>query len=785
MEGQAPAAPAQTAPAAAPAQAAQAPQQGGQQQAEPDAKTQGMVKKALEPIANMISKIGDQQTIIQVLQCITQSKNIMEALGKLKGILSQKNKQAQDEKKEQAASQEQPTDQAGEEQQAAEATELDEGLFDRAKAKANAWAQGAKAAGTNVAAWAQKKATGDTNLQKQDVYGSMQTGKFGTLIQQYIGKIQSLKKEMTDFVAKSKDEEAKKQTEEMIAQVDSFVKAGQEALDSAKADLKKAGGDRQAAAQQQQGGDEKKPDGGEEKKDGEQKQGDAKPADNQQGEKSAAGDKKEEAKPEDNKGDGDQQINENTKLTLTIGQLRRLTEQAVNEGWFSNVAQKAGQVAKGIGQAVAGAAKTQAQNAKAFAKQAASDIKQGAVNLATTGDTRGAAGPQRFAADLSRIIGELEMDLKDCKWSEKQNPQLAQVIKNIEVAANKIHGQGEKGHTTTWDKIRHGMGKMVGTTVSAAVQAAAINTLFGPLKQFMSPRWYAALVAFCTVILRWYLNNLGNKDVNADKKAEKAQAVAQPAAEQSVNESPEIPKMVMERAFRRAALAYGGHRVVKEGIPPTVVAQATTNAVMAWLKNDPNAKAKHDRDTRTLWPDEMTDEQFREACVVNGDKVFFNGIHEDLYPDAIQRLCKMEGITCTDGLAENLSGCLGRFHNGIPLSLLRDKNTMKMLSQIVGPDYEDFGRGNTHAFMYDLFEKLKPDQIVSICSQQKGSAGAARALADAVYGQLKTGKDMVPGETVARMLGRQISRVYNQLEWMGTGTAVQQNGQWVVGLVRK
>ena len=95
------------------------------------------------------------------------------------------------------------------------------------------------------------------------------------------------------------------------------------------------------------------------------------------------------------------------------------------------------------------------------------------------------------------------------------------------------------------------------------------------------------------------------------------------------------------------------------------------------------------------------------------------------------------------------------------------------------------GRGDTHAFMYDLFHKLKPDQIVSICSQQKGSAGAARALADAVYGQLKTGKDMVPGETVARMLGRQISRVYNQLEWMGTGTAVQQNGQWVVGLVRK
>lgn len=444
------------------------------------------LSKPLKNISNLIDRLGDPNTIIEVLRCITNSESMMDAFGKLKQILAKKNTEAK---------------------QAAAAQNVEEGIGDRFASRANAWAQGTKAAVKNIAGSVQKKVTGQTNIKHQDVYGSMQTGKFGTLIQRYIGKIQSLKNEMSKFATKTQDETAKKQVMDMIGRIDNFVKVAGQSLASAKSEIKAAGGNRQPNAQNQ--------------------------------------------------------VNENIKITLTVGQIRKLISEA-NEGFFG----KAKKYGSGMAQSVADRARAAGRNATDFAKQAKTDISQGAKNLMTTGDTRGAAGPARFAADLSRIIGELEMDLKDLGWSERHNPQLAQVIKNMEGAANEIHGRGEKGHTTTWDKVRHKIGNAVGTTVSAATQGVVINSLFGPLKQFMSPRMYAALVAFCTVLLRWYLKNFANRDVNADKREDTA---AKQVSESSIT------------------CSYVSSRILNEGVPPDVLAQAVVSAGRAYIANDSRA----------------------------------------------------------------------------------------------------------------------------------------------------------------------------------------------------
>ena len=626
FEGQAPAAPAAApaAPAAQPAApAAQAaPQQGGQQAAaDPQAqKEQGGVQKALGALWETVKKAvagkqGGARTVAEIFKTIIEAGSMTEAIAALAEMKKEKEAAAKQEEQQQADAQGQEGQegQAQPEQQAAESSdeEIDEGLLDRFKAKAAAWGTGAKAAAQNVGNAVKSKVTGQqTDAPKNDVYGAMQTGKFSTLIQQYIGKIQDLQKKCQDYAGKTQDKAEQQKCQSMIADMSEFVKNGQEALDQTKDELKKSGYNRKEQGQNQQGGDANN--GGEQKKDGEQKQGDgkqdanaAKPdgeqkqADNKQND---GGDKKEEAKPEDNKQNDNQQVNENQKFTMTIGQLRKLVAECerldqLDEGFWdtvkgvakgaSNVAKSAAKgtatMAKGMAQGVAQAAKSAGQTAAGAAKELG-QAKTWTTKVWTSAD---------YADKLSRIIGELNADLKACGWSAKRNPGLAKVITKIEQDANKIHGQGEHGTQSNIDKIKYAAGRMVGGMVASAAQAAIIGVLMAPLRKFMSPRWYAALVAFCTVMLKYFVAKLGDKDLDVDKKEEQA-AAAQPAAPAAVSESTRITLTIgqLRRLVKEADLVAGMAKdaaldavdsAIFGGAP---VAKATEKGAEAYLKND-------------------------------------------------------------------------------------------------------------------------------------------------------------------------------------------------------
>ena len=562
LEGQAPAAP------AAPQAAQAAPQQGGQQQsgqqaaADPQVqKEQGAIQKALSGLWEQIKKLfagkpGGARSIAEVFKAIIEAGSMGEALTSIAELKKEKEAKAKEEQAQQTQQGDaQAAEAQPEQQQAAESYEVtdednvEEGLFDRFKAKAAAWGTGAKAAAQNVGNAVKSKVTGQqTDAPKNDVYGAMQTGKFSTLIQQYIGKIQDLQKKCQDYAGKTQDKAEQQKCQSMIADMSEFVKNGQEALDQTKDELKKSGYNRKEQGQnQQQGqGDEQKQ--GNAKKDGQQ-QGDAdkKQDDNKKDEQKPEGDENKDAESDE----GKQEVKENQKFTLTIGQLKRLVAECqVNEGLWDKVkgaAKGVAQAAKGVGTSVKQAATNAAQTAAGAAKELG-QAKTWTTKVWTSAD---------YADKLSRIIGELNADLKDCGWSAKRNPGLAKVITKIEQDANKIHGQGEHGTQSNLDKIKHAAGKMVGGVVASAAQAAAIGVLMAPLRKFMSPRWYAALVAFSTVMLKYFVKKLGDKDLDADKKEEQAAQAAVPAqATQPTSESVEVPHIVFEHAMREAMRAY-------------------------------------------------------------------------------------------------------------------------------------------------------------------------------------------------------------------------------------
>lgn len=564
LEGQAPAAPAaaQAAPAAAPAQAAQAPQQGGQQQggqqADPQAqKEQGAIQKALGGLWEQIKKLfagkpGGARSIAEVFKAIIEAGSMGEALTSLAELKKEKEAKAKEEQAQQTQQGDaQATEAQPEQQQAAESYEVtdednvEEGLFDRFKAKAAAWGTGAKAAAQNVGNAVKSKVTGQqTDAPKNDVYGAMQTGKFSTLIQQYIGKIQDLQKKCQDYAGKTQDKAEQQKCQSMIADMSEFVKNGQEALDQTKDELKKSGYNRKEQGQ------DKQQDGDAEKKQGDEKQ-QKQPTDNDQGEQDNGKDAGNDAQKSNDEKDAKQEVKESQKFVLTIGQLKKLVAECrTDESFWDKVkgaVKGVAQTAKGVGQSVKQAATNAAQTAAGAAKELG-QAKTWTTKVWTSAD---------YADKLSRIIGELNADLKDCGWSVKRNPGLAKVITKIEQDANKIHGQGEHGTQSNLDKIKHAAGKMVGGAVASAAQAAAIGVLMAPLRKFMSPRWYAALVAFSTVMLKYFVKKLGDKDLDVDKKEEQAAQAAAPAqAAQPTNESIEVPNIVFEHAMKEAMRAY-------------------------------------------------------------------------------------------------------------------------------------------------------------------------------------------------------------------------------------
>ena len=332
----------------------------------------------------------------------------------------------------------------------------------------------------------------------------------------------------------------------MIADMAEFVKNGQEALDQTKDELKKSGYNRKEQGQ------DKQQDGDAEKKQGDEKQ-QKQPTDNDQGEQKQDNGKDagNDAQKSNDEKDAKQEVKESQKFVLTIGQLKKLVAECrTDESFWDKVkgaAKGVAQAAKGVGQSVKQAATNAAQTAKGAAKELG-QVKTWTTKVWTSAD---------YADKLSRIIGELNADLKDCGWSAKRNPGLAKVITKIEQDANKIHGQGEHGTQSNLDKIKYAAGKMVGGAVASAAQAAALGVLMAPLRKFMSPRWYAALVAFSTVMLKYFVKKLGDKDLDVDKKEEQAAQAAAPAqAAQPTNESIEVPHIVFEHAMKEAMRAY-------------------------------------------------------------------------------------------------------------------------------------------------------------------------------------------------------------------------------------
>ena len=457
--------------------------------------------------------------------------------------------------------------------------EIDEGLWDRARSKAAGWMNTAKAAANNVNSWLNSDDDGNSPIAKQSIRGAGQTAKFSTLINQYIKKIEWLKNAVikaNEFYRK--DSERGKAAADMVAKMDAFIQQAQAALKQTNDELKANGYDRKAQGAEKKDGEEKPEDG--------EKKSDDKPT----------GDEK----PEDGKSDGDEKkVDENTKIRLTLAQLRQLVSEAVddvhfyevwygtgfeseygeaqdefefsdrkdafkqiamdvsetgvypteikedgesiledfdkwcetdavNEG-FGNFLKKLGKGAVDVGKSIAQNVATGAKNAYQTAKGAAKELgdkKTWSRSTWTLDD---------YAQKLARIVAELEMDLKEMSWSPKQNPGLAKVIKDLEVSANEIHKKGEQGQASNLDKVRYQAGKMAGAMAMGAVQGVILGTLLKPLRSFMSPRWYAALVAAATVLLRALMKNMEKMDLKDDDKEEKAAAEAALAKGEAMN----------------------------------------------------------------------------------------------------------------------------------------------------------------------------------------------------------------------------------------------------------
>ena len=457
---------------------------------------------------------------------------------------------------------------------------VDEGLWDRFKAKAAGWMGAAKAVGNNINRWANSDDQGNSDIKKQSIRGAGQTEKFATLINQYIKKIEWLKNAVikaNEFYRK--DEGQGKLAADMVAKMDAFIQQAQAALKQTKDDLKANGYDRKAQGQQQDGDANKKPEDGEKKDDGGKKP------------EGGDGEKKPDEKPADDKDDkGDEKkVDENTKVRLTLGQIRKLVKEASlddipdlheyvavfdeddsfefqeadRNAAFSTVAMHVSDtgeypleftedgidildefdlwcdsdmVDEGLWNAIKGAGQAFGKSIKQTAKNAVATTMGAAKELGSKKAwNRSTWTLDDYAQKLARIVAELEMDLKDMSWSPKQNPGLAKVIKDLEVSANEIHKKGEQGQASNWDKLRHQAGKMAGAAAMGAVQGLVLGALLKPLRSFMSPRWYAALVAAATVLLRALMRNMEKMDLKDDDKEEKAAAEAALAKGEAMN----------------------------------------------------------------------------------------------------------------------------------------------------------------------------------------------------------------------------------------------------------
>ena len=293
--------------------------------AQPDQKKVGLIKKLLQGLVDNLNKIKDPNILVKTLRVIATSDDAADALSKVTAV-----KKEVDAKEAQAAkaaeAQPQANTQQGEETPAQpettaseskikeirnaaidmigecggimtkedlvcellykypdaskeeilnggtqafrawhieeSSTQIDEGLWDRAVAKAKAWGMAGKAVAQNVG----NKMAGNKDAQHQSVFGAMQTGKFGQLIKQYINKIQNLSAKIQKYATDTQDQDERAKADEMVKQMNEFVRAASDALKQEQEELKKAGYDRKGQDQKAQDGQDNAGDQGDEKK---------------------------------------------------------------------------------------------------------------------------------------------------------------------------------------------------------------------------------------------------------------------------------------------------------------------------------------------------------------------------------------------------------------------------------------------------------------------------------------------------------------------------------------
>lgn len=100
---------------------------------------------------------------------------------------------------------------------------------------------------------------------------------------------------------------------------------------------------------------------------------------------------------------------------------------------------------------------------------------------------------------LARIIGEMNMDLKDLGWNPEQYPEINKAFQSLGVSANSVHQMGEEGVTTKWDRIRHKIGKF---TEGAIINAATFTALNAIIPGLGSPYLHKGLVGASTAFVR-------------------------------------------------------------------------------------------------------------------------------------------------------------------------------------------------------------------------------------------------------------------------------------------
>lgn len=104
-----------------------------------------------------------------------------------------------------------------------------------------------------------------------------------------------------------------------------------------------------------------------------------------------------------------------------------------------------------------------------------------------------------YRKKLARVIGEMNMDLKDMGWDPSKYPEIEKAFKELKVQAQSAHQHELEGVVTKWDKIRHTVGRLVGAVVVNGVVVMGLNAIIPGLG---SPYLHKGMVGAATAFVR-------------------------------------------------------------------------------------------------------------------------------------------------------------------------------------------------------------------------------------------------------------------------------------------